>query len=748
MSLVKKTLAGLLFLLGALSGAAAQTPGNFVQGAVLCANFGCSSVSPVNPMGLNEAFAAKADYPGILSANNVWLGSNQFVGFVNVPTVPSNDNSNAAANTSFVHQLFVNGNFVTGNFGPSQTALAADGQVLLAHNGALTAKQIYLPFSVSNGEMYDVIRGVLDFQAITVGSLTQANAVGGYANCAVTTAVYPNYGACVGVQGFTTVTAAGAIGWGMTAVVQDSDGMGHLYAKTVRSDFIEKALGNRSLIGLEVDTGVDDNTGTTQSVGILVGLQGTGASASTLRGIVLNAVTTHLTFSFGIDCEGGSMGIACLNVGPQTITGGASASQLIAFEYWKAANSQFAMTLSAPATGGFKFGATDTTVTNWLDISAVAPSGCNLLISSGCALAANGNFFAQTNFQAINAGSANIPNFRLQACGVCGLYAPATGQIAWAVGSAPIMDFGITAAATFSFDVNISFGNHSAYGGGNPNSVMNFYSTYAGTHSGDNVHFQASTLVFDNWSVHLLDYNLTNPGYWTAGAPAIFANGLWSLQTGASNFFMDGPTGRMRWQGQGGTPPGFLTAGTALEIVGPAAVAPSIAMYGYAGLPPGLFLFSSNGTLGAETMPGLGFNTGIIGWRGWTGAGYGPNNVVLVSFTPVAWSAGNFPLYLQLKATPIGQAGPGITSLQVMGGVVIGAGTVDPGQGQLDLTGSAFASLPAAPPAGTLAYITDAIATGCADTTCTTFGTNITAGGGALKKLGWWNGTNWKLIGQ
>jgi hypothetical protein len=729
MSLVKRTLAGLLFLLGALSGAAvAQTPGNFVQGAVLCANFGCSSVSPVNPMGLNEAFAAKADYPGIFSRNNVWTGSNQFTGPV----------------------LFTTGAFVAGNFGPSQTALAGDGQVLLAHNGTLTARQIYIPFSVMNGEQYDVIRGVLDFQAITVGSLTQANAIGGYARCAVTTAVYPNYGACVGVQGFTTVTAAGAIGWGMTAVVQDSDGMGGLtYARTVRSDFVEKALGNRSIIGLEVDIGVDDNTGTTNGVALLVGLQGNGASAGPLRGIVLNAITTHLVFAFGIDCEGGSMSIACLNIGAQTITGGASASQLIAFEYLKATNSQFATTLSAPATGGLKLGATDTTVTNWLDISALAPSGCNLLISSGCALAGNGNFFAQVNFQAINAGSANVPNFRLQACGVCGLYAPATGQIAWAVGSAPIMDFGITAASTFSFDVNISFGNHSAYGGGNSNSVMNFYSTYAATRSGDNVHFQASTLVFDNWSGHVLDYNLTNVGYWTAGAPAIFSGGLWSLQSGTSNLFMDGATGRLRWQGQAGTPPPFDPAG-ALLVVGPATAAPVIQMYGYGGgggLNSQLVFLGAQGALGSEAFFTAGNQTGAIAWRGWTGSGYGNNQAVIVSSAPQAWGAGNFPLYLNFRSTAIGRTSNAL-AMQVMGGVVIGAGTVDPGQGQLDLSGSTFATLPAAPPAGTLAYITDAIATGCADTTCTTFGTNITAGGGALKKLGWYNGANWKLIGQ
>jgi hypothetical protein len=311
------------------------------------------------------------------------------------------------------------------------------------------------------------------------------------------------------------------------------------------------------------------------------------------------------------------------------------------------------------------------------------------------------------------------------------------------------MDFGIKNAGTFSFDVNVSFGNNSAYGGGNPNSVMNFYSTYAGTHSGDNVHFQATALVFDNWTQHILEYGLTYVNSWNFLVPAIFPAGIYSVPSGVSTFVVDGPTGRMRWSGQpAGTPPAFLSAGNALEIVGPAAVAPAITMYGYGGTSPSMTFFTSNGTLGAETVVGAAFNTGGIFWRGWTGAAYSANNAQVIGFSPQAWVLGNSPLYLQLKTTPIGQAGPGITSLQVMGGVVVGAGTVDPGQGQLDLSGSTFASLPAAPPAGTLAYILDAIATGCADTTCTTFGTNITAGGGALKKLGWYNGANWKLIGQ
>jgi hypothetical protein len=58
-----------------------------------------------------------------------------------------------------------------------------------------------------------------------------------------------------------------------------------------------------------------------------------------------------------------------------------------------------------------------------------------------------------------------------------------------------------------------------------------------------------------------------------------------------------------------------------------------------------------------------------------------------------------------------------------------------------------FATLPAAS-AGTQAYIQDGLAINCGDGACTTFGTTVTGGGGALKLLVWYNGTNWTLIGK
>jgi hypothetical protein len=58
-----------------------------------------------------------------------------------------------------------------------------------------------------------------------------------------------------------------------------------------------------------------------------------------------------------------------------------------------------------------------------------------------------------------------------------------------------------------------------------------------------------------------------------------------------------------------------------------------------------------------------------------------------------------------------------------------------------------FATLPRAV-AGTQAYITDGLAGNCGDAACTTFGTNVTGGGGALKLLLWNNGQPWTLRGK
>ena len=50
--------------------------------------------------------------------------------------------------------------------------------------------------------------------------------------------------------------------------------------------------------------------------------------------------------------------------------------------------------------------------------------------------------------------------------------------------------------------------------------------------------------------------------------------------------------------------------------------------------------------------------------------------------------------------------------------------------------------------AGMYAYITDGKASNCGDSACTTWGTTVTGGTGALKLFVWNNGTNWTLIGK
>jgi hypothetical protein len=104
-----------------------------------------------------------------------------------------------------------------------------------------------------------------------------------------------------------------------------------------------------------------------------------------------------------------------------------------------------------------------------------------------------------------------------------------------------------------------------------------------------------------------------------------------------------------------------------------------------------------------------------------------------------------------------------ITAIEVLGGAAVGdglqgvyvrgtgAGQVSSADGAtwIPATRHLFATLPAANTAnGLIAAITDGLAGNCGDGTCTTWGTTVTGGGGALKLLLWSNGTNWTLIGK
>lgn len=68
--------------------------------------------------------------------------------------------------------------------------------------------------------------------------------------------------------------------------------------------------------------------------------------------------------------------------------------------------------------------------------------------------------------------------------------------------------------------------------------------------------------------------------------------------------------------------------------------------------------------------------------------------------------------------------------------------------GQLGPPVTTFANLPASPSQGMIASITDGLAGNCGDGSCTTFGTNVTGGGGALNLLIWYNGSHWTLTGK
>ena len=63
-------------------------------------------------------------------------------------------------------------------------------------------------------------------------------------------------------------------------------------------------------------------------------------------------------------------------------------------------------------------------------------------------------------------------------------------------------------------------------------------------------------------------------------------------------------------------------------------------------------------------------------------------------------------------------------------------------------SGVIFTGLPASPAAGTFAYITDGKASNCADSSCTTFGTAVTGGTGALPLFVWYTGAAWHLVGK
>lgn len=103
-------------------------------------------------------------------------------------------------------------------------------------------------------------------------------------------------------------------------------------------------------------------------------------------------------------------------------------------------------------------------------------------------------------------------------------------------------------------------------------------------------------------------------------------------------------------------------------------------------------------------------------------------SVSLINYGEIQWNS---------HIPPISGDIPG----SALGGYVYNVGGVDFGA-------VPFASFFGSPVLGTVQAISDGLAANCGDGTCTTFGTAITGGGGALKLLAWYNGSGWRLIGK
>lgn len=280
-------------------------------------------------------------------------------------------------------------------FAGGTTTPLTDGQVMLGTSNTLkTALQIYCPFSVNGcnattgGTEYDVVRGVLDLENST-GTVSQANAIAGYAFCNFNAAgaSYPGKGNCAAISGFSVAAKGGALAWGAAFDCQDN---------LVAATYSAGAGGSRACQN-EVDIGIWDTTGTSTGNGWLADLQGAGTTAGTLVAFnMTNHATGGLKWSFGLNCSNQAVLLACVNVGVQS-TGANSGSQQVAWEYVKS-SSQFAMEVAAAATGGLVFTTTDTSITNAMDWSSVTVNTCILNIASRCSVSGTGagNFAGMT----------------------------------------------------------------------------------------------------------------------------------------------------------------------------------------------------------------------------------------------------------------------------------------------------------------------------------------------------------------
>lgn len=304
------------------------------------------------------------------------------------------DNSNGAiiprgARQATLDMIASTGNFLTPGtwqalqtFAGGTTHPLVDGQVMLGSNNLnVTAQSIYSPFSnPANSAIYDVGRFVLDLESVSGGAITQADALGAYANCNVPLGVAPATGNCVASFGFAALGVANASGWGANFVCTDN---------TTNTNY--GGSQNRKCISLELDLRIYDTGGTAQGTGLLISMDGTGTFASTLYGIDIEAGPASPKFAFAVNCGTHATSIGCLNIGP-AVTGATAASQNIVWEY-VTGSTQFAMVMGAPSGGGFSFTATAASVGIAMDWSTLTINTCTLKIAFGCVL--NGGGTAQ-----------------------------------------------------------------------------------------------------------------------------------------------------------------------------------------------------------------------------------------------------------------------------------------------------------------------------------------------------------------
>jgi len=166
---------------------------------------------------------------------------------------------------------------------------------------------------------------------------------------------------------------------------------------------------------------------------------------------------------------------------------------------------------------------------------------------------------------------------------------------------------------------------------------------------------------------------------------------------------------------------------------------------------------SGNNTIGIGTNTLLNETTDPFNIAMGTDAGYnlssGTYNLFLgTGFPLIALTTGSYNTFLGSQFTVPATLSNGIVLSDGQGHIRFDYGVTNAAQNTLSgptvIGGVTFANLPAAPVAGDTAYITDALAANCGDGACTAWATTITGGTGTLKRLAWYNGTNWTLVGK